>query len=188
MSSSSGIDPVDAPVTTFVTGSLSLLARLPGLTERVLVDGTGYFSNGGRVLSALADAIDDGLLDELRAVLRAVEPASGLVPEVAAQLERTLPLLEQSLDTLVPLAEDALTGVNRAVAIAEHLPSAVEELRLVRTAAERMARAVAAAGLEPLELIPGAGVVRRQLAKVVPRTPGAHLDTPPPLIDPEGLG
>lgn len=158
-------DGSEAPVTTFALGMVSLVAHLPGIAERLLVDTAKSVTAGQKVLTTVADALEDGLLDEVRGVLRTVEPTSELVYQVAQQLERTLPLIDSTLNTVVPLAEDALSGINRAVAVVDQLPSAVEELKEVRQAAEKLV-GLASLALEPLDLIPGAGLVRRQIGKV----------------------
>lgn len=73
------------------------------------------------VLLALADAVDDGLVDELRAGLRNVAVAVELMAVVNEQLDQAMPVIDATAPTL-KVMNTTLAQLNSTIAQLEALP------------------------------------------------------------------
>jgi hypothetical protein len=74
-----------------------------------------------KVLLAVAEAVEDGFLDELRAGLRDVATAVELVALVNAQLEQAMPVIDATAPTL-RVMNTTLAQLNGTIAQLEGLP------------------------------------------------------------------
>ena len=74
-----------------------------------------------QVLLAVADAVDDGLIDELRMGLRHVAVAVELMAVVNAQLEQAMPVLDATAPTL-KVMNTTLAQLNSTITQLDALP------------------------------------------------------------------
>ena len=74
-----------------------------------------------QVLLALAEAVDDGLVDELRAGLRNVAVAVELMAVVNQQLDQAMPVIDATAPTL-KVMNTTLAQLNSTIAQLEALP------------------------------------------------------------------
>lgn len=94
-----------------VAGQVSTFVREVTVTARALQ----------QVLLAVADAVDDGLLDELRVGLQHVSAAVDLMAVVSTQLDQAMPVLDATTPTL-RLMNSTLAQLNGTIAQLEGLP------------------------------------------------------------------
>lgn len=94
-----------------VAGQLGTLAREVTVTAKALQ----------KVLLLVAEALEDGFLDELRAGLRDVATAVELMAVVNAQLEQAMPVIDATAPTL-RVMNTTLAQLNGTIAQLEGLP------------------------------------------------------------------
>ena len=94
-----------------LAGHVSSLVRELTITARAL----------RTVLLAVAEAVDDGFLDELRVGLQHVAAAVELMAVVSTQLDRAMPALDATTPTLT-LMNSTLAQLNGTIAQLDGLP------------------------------------------------------------------
>jgi hypothetical protein len=119
---------VTAGAITPVTVAAELVGHGAALGERlaeragVLLREIGVTAQAlQQVLLAVADAVEDGFLDELRAGLRDVAIAVELISVVNDKLDQAMPVLDATAPTL-KLMNSTLTQLNGTIAQVEALP------------------------------------------------------------------
>jgi hypothetical protein len=131
-------------------GAVDYGARVAQKSETLLDETIETMRVARPLIQSLSEAVDDGLLDEMRNTVRQTDSTIRLVNTVSRHVEHAL---------------------YSTVPILSTLPSTQEDVRIAREAAERLVGLVTAT-LEPLDSLPGAKLVRRRIV----RAPG---DIPP---------
>jgi hypothetical protein len=103
-----------------VAGQVGTFLHEVGVTARAMQ----------QVLLALADAVDDGLIDELRMGLRHVAVAVELMAVVNAQLEQAMPVLDATAPTL-RVMNTTLAQLNSTITQLDALPGVRIARRIV---------------------------------------------------------
>lgn len=105
----------DVVVTTAVdgvTGSIGYGVRMTGKAETLLDEGIGFFQDARPLVVALTKAVDEGLIDDVRRVLRLTETTVNQVAAVAnridgaaAQIRRLVPELDLTAKKVLPVID-----------------------------------------------------------------------------------
>jgi hypothetical protein len=138
------------------TATIQLGERVAANLERALELHIRTLEVAQPLVAALTHAVEDGLLDDLRLALRAVDAGTGLVEQMTQQLATMNTLLDGTTQVVRDAAATA-TGV------IENLPATRVELAQLREAMDRMVGQMAA--VAPLGTLPG---VSRALGFIPP--------------------
>lgn len=126
------------------------VGRVADKTETLLDETTEAVRAARPVIDALAEAVDDGLVDEMRTGVRQLSASTALWNKVSTQVDQTLPLVDR-----------AARAVQSAMPSFTALSTTSSEMRRAREAMEHLAGLVNAT-LEQLDSLPGARLVRRR--------------------------
>lgn len=161
------VTPV-AGATGEVLGGVAYVRRVSGKVEELLDRSIDLLATAAPVVEAVGQAVDDGLVDEVRDTLHRVDATLGRVERAAEHVDRALPRLDstvQHLGTTLPLVDRTAKALHAAVPSITSLPSTAEELRLAREAAQHLV-ALVNLTLEQLDTLPGAAMVRRRMERL----------------------
>lgn len=140
---------------TLSTDGLGYTVRMTGKAETFLDESIGFLQDARPLVLALTDAVESGLIDDVRRVMRITEATVTQIALVSTRLDQAATQLAK----LVPTVDRTAAGVKRLLPVIEALPETQEDIRLARDAVQRV-EALVNATLDQLDAIPGAKLVR----------------------------
>lgn len=140
---------------TLGTDGLGYTVRMTGKAETFLDESIGFMRDARPLVVALTDAVESGMIDDLRRVMRITETAINQVALVNNRLDQAATQLAK----LVPSVDKTAQGMKSLLPVIEGLPQTQEDIRLARDAVQRV-EALVNATLAQLDAIPGAKLVR----------------------------
>jgi hypothetical protein len=154
--------PITRAVVTFAgalvtlsTDGLGYTVRMTGKAETFLDEAIGFLQDARPLVIALSTAVDAGLIDDVRRVMRITETTVNQIALVSNRLDQAA----SQLAKLVPTVNGTAAGVKRLLPVIEALPETQEDIRLARDAVQRV-EALVNATLGGLDAIPGARLVK----------------------------
>ncbi len=154
--------PVTRAVVTFAgalvtlsTDGLSYTVRMTGKAETFLDESIGFLQDARPLVIALTDAVESGLIDDIRRVMRITEVTVNQIALVSNRLDQAATQLAK----LVPTVDRTATSMKKLLPVIEGLPETQEDIRLARDAVQRV-EALVNATLGQLDSIPGARLVK----------------------------
>jgi len=172
--------PLTRAVVTFTgalvslsTDGLDYTVRMTGKAETFLDESIGFMQDARPLVVALTDAVESGMIDDLRRVMRITETAINQVALVSTRLDQAA----SQLAKLVPSVDRTAAGMKSLMPVIEGLPQTQEDIRVARDAVQRV-EALVTATLGQLEAIPGAKLVKGISGGVVGGLTGRSKTTP----------
>jgi len=144
---------------TLSTDGLGYTVRMTGKAETFLDESIGFMRDARPLVVALTDAVESGMIDDLRRVMRITETAINQVALVSNRLDQAATQLAK----LVPSVDRTTQGMKSLLPVIDSLPATQEDLRVTREAVQRVEALVTAtldATLGQLDAIPGAKLVK----------------------------
>lgn len=140
---------------TLSTDGLSYTVRMTGKAETFLDESIGFLQDARPLVVALSSAVETGLIDDVRRVMRITETTVNQVALVSNRLDQAATQLAK----LVPTVDRTAAGMKKLMPVIEGLPETQEDIRLARDAVQRV-EALVNATLGQLDAIPGARLVK----------------------------
>ncbi|MFL6022795.1 MAG: hypothetical protein ACJ72O_05605 [Marmoricola sp.] len=137
------------------TDGLSYTVRMTGKAEAFLDEAIGFMQDARPLVVALTEAVDSGMIDDVRRVMRITETAINQVALVSKRLDQAAGQLAK----LIPSVDKTAAGMKSLMPVIEGLPQTQEDIRVARDAVQRV-EAMVNATVGQLEAIPGAKLVR----------------------------
>lgn len=161
--------PLTRAVVTFTgalvslsTDGLDYTVRMTGKAETFLDEAIGFMQDARPLVVALTEAVDSGMIDDVRRVMRITETAINQVALVSNRLDQAA----SQLAKLIPSVDRTAQGMKSLVPVIEGLPQTQEDIRIARDAVQRV-EALVNATLGQLDAIPGAKLVKGVSGSVV---------------------
>lgn len=164
---------------TLVNGGADALGysiRMSGKAETLLDEYIGLLQDARPLVKAVAEAVDAGLIDDLRTGLRILETTVNQVALVTGTLDKAA----SQIGKLLPSLDKTAT---RALPVLESLPQTQEDIRVARETAARL-EGLLNATVGQVTALPGAKLVARGLRRTGPAPDGP--DAPEPTAELEG--
>lgn len=140
---------------TLSTDGLSYTVRMTGKAETFLDESIGFMRDARPLVVALTEAVESGMIDDLRRVMRITETAINQVALVSNRLDQAATQLAK----LVPSVDKTAQGMKSLLPVIDSLPATQDDLRITREAVQRV-EALVTSTLDQLDAIPGAKLVR----------------------------
>lgn len=140
---------------TLSTDGLDYTVRMTGKAERFLDESIGFMQDARPLVIALTDAIESGMIEDVRRVMRITETTVNQIALVSARLDSAATQIAKILPSVDRTAE----GMKKMLPVIEGLPATQEDIRLARDAVQRV-EALVNATVSQLEMIPGAKLVK----------------------------
>lgn len=140
---------------TLGTDGLGYTVRMTGKAETFLDESIGFMRDARPLVVALTEAVESGMIDDVRRVLRITETAINQVALVSNRLDHAATQLAK----LVPSVDRTAQGMKNLLPVIDSLPATQEDLRITREAVQRV-EALVSTTLDQLEAIPGAKLIR----------------------------
>lgn len=140
---------------TLSTDGLSYTVRMTGKAETFLDESIGFMRDARPLVVALTEAVESGMIDDVRRVMRITETAINQVALVSNRLDQAATQLAK----LVPSVDKTAQGMKSLLPVIEGLPQTQEDIRIARDAVQRV-EALVTSTLGQLEAIPGAKLVK----------------------------
>ncbi len=140
---------------TLGTDGLGYTVRMTGKAETFLDESIGFLQDARPLVIALTDAVDSGLIDDVRRVMRITEATVTQIALVSNRLDQAATQLAK----LVPSVDRTAAGMKKLLPVIEGLPETQEDIRVARDAVQRV-EALVNATLGGLDVIPGAKLVK----------------------------
>ncbi|MFL6109415.1 MAG: hypothetical protein ACJ72L_20825 [Marmoricola sp.] len=137
------------------TDGLDYTVRMTGKAETFLDEAIGFMQDARPLVVALTEAVESGMIDDVRRVMRITETAINQVALVSNRLDQAA----SQLAKLVPSVDRTAAGMKSLLPVIEGLPQTQEDIRVARDAVQRV-EALVTATLGHLDAIPGAKLVR----------------------------
>lgn len=147
---------------TLSTDGLGYTVRMTGKAETFLDESIGFLSDARPLVRALTEAVDAGLIDDVRRIMRITETTVTQIALVSARLDSAAAQLAKVL----PSIDRTAAGMKNLVPVIDRLPATQEDLRITREAVQRV-EAMVSATLVQLDALPGAGLVKGLTGGVV---------------------
>jgi len=170
--------PITRAVVTFTgalvslsTDGLDYTVRMTGKAETFLDEAIGFMQDARPLVVALTDAVESGLIDDVRRVMRITETAINQVALVSNRLDQAA----SQLAKLVPSVDKTAQGMKSLMPVIEGLPQTQEDIRIARDAVQRV-EALVNTTLGQLDIIPGAKLVKGIGSGVVGGLTGRKTD------------
>jgi hypothetical protein len=161
--------PITNAVVTFAgalvslsTDGLSYTIRMTGKAETFLDEAIGFMQDARPLVVALTEAVDTGMIDDVRRVMRITEAAINQITLVSNRLDQAAGQLAKLLPSVVGTAQ----GMKSLVPVIEGLPQTQEDIRIARDAVQRV-EALVNSTLGQLDAIPGAKLAKGVSSGVV---------------------
>lgn len=139
------------------TDSLTYSIRMSGKAETLLDEYIGLLQDARPLVKAMADAVDAGLLDDIRTGLRILETTVNQVALVTGTLDKAA----TQIGRLIPNLDKA---ANKALPLLESLPQTQDDIHAARETAARL-EGLLNATVGQVKAIPGAGLAVRALRR-----------------------
>lgn len=140
---------------TLSTDGLGYTVRMTGKAETFLDESIGFLQDARPLVIALTDAVESGLIDDIRRVMRITETTVTQIALVSNRLDQAATQLAK----LVPTVNGTAAGMKKLIPAIEALPETQEDIRVAREAVQRV-EALVNATLGQLDVIPGAKLVK----------------------------
>ncbi|RNL78381.1 hypothetical protein EFL95_04570 [Nocardioides marmorisolisilvae] len=144
------------------TDGLSYTVRMTGKAETFLDEAIGFMQDARPLVVALTEAVDTGMIDDVRRVMRITETAINQVALVSKRLDQAA----SQLAKLVPSVDRTATSMKSLLPAIESLPQTQEDIRVAREAVQHV-EALVNATLGQLDAIPGAKLAKGVSSGVV---------------------
>jgi hypothetical protein len=161
--------PITRAVVTFTgalvslsTDGLDYTIRMTGKAETFLDEAIGFMQDARPLVVALTEAVDTGMIDDVRRVMRITEAAINQITLVSNRLDQAAGQLAKLLPSVVGTAQ----GMKSLVPVIEGLPQTQEDIRVARDAVQRV-EAMVNSTLGQLDALPGAKLVKGVSGSVV---------------------
>lgn len=135
---------------TLSTDGLDYTVRMTGKAETFLDESIGFMQDARPLVVALTEAVESGLIDDVRRVMRITETTVNQIALVSSRLDSAATQIAKVLPSVDRTAE----GVKKLMPVLESLPATQEDIRLARDAVQRV-EALVSATVGQLETIPG---------------------------------
>ena len=142
-------------IVTLGTDGLGYTVRMTGKAETFLDESIGFLQDARPLVIALTEAIESGMIDDVRRIMRITETTVNQIALVSARLDSAATQIAKILPSVDRTAE----GMKKMLPVIEGLPATQEDIRLARDAVQRV-EALVNATLNQLDAIPGAKLVR----------------------------
>lgn len=173
--------PVTRAVVTFAgalvtlsTDGLDYTIRMTGKAETFLDESIGFLRDARPLVVALSHAVDTGLIDDVRSVMRITESTLTQLAAVSAHLDSAAGQIAKILPTVDKTAQ----GMRKMLPVIETLPATQEDIRAARDAVQQV-QALVNATVGQLDVIPGAKLVKGIGGGVVDSLTGRGAKTKP---------
>ncbi|MCW2755110.1 MAG: hypothetical protein JWQ32_2521 [Marmoricola sp.] len=140
---------------TLGTDGLGYTIRMTGKAETFLDESIGFMQDARPLVIALATAVDAGLLDDVRVLMRITETTVNQVALVSTRLDQAATQLAR----LIPSVDKTAQGMRKLLPVIEGLPETQEDIRIARDAVQRV-EALVNATVGQLGAVPGAKLVK----------------------------
>ncbi|RNL65458.1 hypothetical protein EFK50_05775 [Nocardioides marmoriginsengisoli] len=130
---------------TLSTDGLGYTVRMTGKAETFLDESIGFLQDARPLVVALTEAVESGMIEDIRRVMRITETTVNQIALISARLDSAAGQLAK----IVPRVGPVLDG----------LPQTQEDIRLARDAVQRVESLVTAT-VSQLDAIPGAKLVK----------------------------
>jgi hypothetical protein len=140
---------------TLSTDGLGYAVRMTGKAETFLDESIGFLQDARPLVIALTDAVDSGLIEDIRRVMRITEATVTQIALVSNRLDQAATQLAK----LVPTVNGTAAGMKKLMPVIEGLPETQEDIRIARDAVQRV-EALVNATVGQLDIIPGAKLVK----------------------------
>ena len=154
--------PITSAVVTFAgalvslsTDGLSYTIRMTGKAETFLDEAIGFMQDARPLVVALTEAVDTGMIDDVRRVMRITEAAINQITLVSNRLDQAAGQLAK----LLPSVDRTAEGMRSLVPVIQGLPQTQEDIRVARDAVQRV-EALVNATLGQLDALPGAKLAK----------------------------
>jgi hypothetical protein len=154
--------PITQAVVTFAgalvtlgTDGLGYTVRMTGKAETFLDESIGFMQDARPLVIALATAVDAGLIDDVRRLMRITETTVNQVALVSSRLDQAAAQLAR----LIPSVDRTAQGMKKLLPVIEGLPETQEDIRIARDAVQRV-EALVNATVGQLAAVPGAKLVK----------------------------
>ena len=140
---------------TLSTDGLGYTVRMTGKAETFLDESIGFLQDARPLVIALTDAVESGMIDDVRRVMRITEATVNQIALVSNRLDQAATQLAK----LVPTVNGTASGLKNLIPVIESLPETQEDIRIARDAVQRV-EALVNATVGQLDVIPGAKLVK----------------------------
>lgn len=140
---------------TLGTDGLDYTVRMTGKAETFLDESIGFMQDARPLVIALATAVDSGLIDDVRRLMRITETTVNQVALVSTRLDQAAAQLAR----LVPSVDRTAQSMKKLLPVIEGLPETQEDIRIARDAVQRV-EALVTATVAQLDALPGAKLVK----------------------------
>jgi hypothetical protein len=140
---------------TVATDGLSYSMRMSSKAETFLDESIGFLQDARPLVVALSKAVDSGMIEDTRRMMRIVETTVNQVALVNSRLDAAV----TQLTRIIPTVEKTAHGMRKMLPVIEGLPATQDDIRVAREAVQRVETLVDLA-LEQIDAIPGARLMR----------------------------
>lgn len=140
---------------TLSTDGLGYAVRMTGKAETFLDESIGFLQDARPLVVALTEAVESGMIDDIRRVMRITEVTVNQIALVSARLDSAATQIAKILPSVDRTAE----GMKKMLPVIEGLPATQEDIRLARDAVQRV-EALVNSTIAQLDVIPGAKLVK----------------------------
>ena len=139
----------------FGAGAFGYSSRMTSKAETLLDEYIGFLQDARPLVASLSKAVDSGLIEDARRVLRLVEAGVSQISNAAEQLDRAT----TQLGRLVPNVDRAAQGFKKLLPVLETMPDTQNDIHAAREAAARVESLVNLT-LKQMGTLPGAKLMR----------------------------
>ncbi|MCX6397286.1 MAG: hypothetical protein NTV23_12415 [Propionibacteriales bacterium] len=140
---------------TLSTDGVASTVRVAGKAETFLDESIGFMRDARPLVVALTQAVESGMIDDVRRIMRITETTVNQIALVSARLDSAATQIGKILPSIDRTAE----GMKKVLPVIEGLPATQEDIRLARDAVQRV-EALVNATFSQLDMIPGAKLVK----------------------------
>lgn len=140
---------------TLSTDGLGYTVRMTGKAETFLDESIGFLQDARPLVIALTDAVESGMIDDVRRIMRITETTVNQIALVSARLDSAA----SQIAKILPSVDRTAEGMKKMLPVIEGLPATQEDIRLARDAVQRV-EALVNATVSQLDMIPGAKLVK----------------------------
>lgn len=140
---------------TLTTDGLSYSIRMSSKAETFLDESIGFLQDARPLVVALGKAVDSGMIEDTRRLMRIVETTVNQVAIVNSRLDAAV----SQLTRMLPTVDKTAQSMKKVLPVIEGLPATQEDIRAAREAVQRVENLVNIV-LEQVDAIPGARLMR----------------------------
>lgn len=140
---------------TLGTDGVDYTVRMSGKAETFLDESIGFMQDARPLVLALTAAVESGMIEDIRRIMRITETTVNQIALVSARLDSAATQIAKILPSVDRTAE----GMKKMLPVIEGLPATQEDIRLARDAVQRV-EALVNATVDQLDMIPGAKLAK----------------------------